>query len=158
LSGTTTFDGTPPGGTTIKLAGFYSKQNQSGPRIIVSNVATATDGGEFSLYIDASDLNPVDYDDIELKMWEDDNNNDLVDPGERDYYTEPAPGGCPVFGDEGYCQFEWHDKKSRCISEYDKGWNVEKRIYNEEEGLSCTSESVDTTVLDGARITNSWSF
>jgi len=150
VSGTTIFNGTPPGGTTIKLAGFFSKHNQSVSRVIVSNVVTATHLGEFSLDIDASGLDPDDFDEIELIMWEDDNNNDLEDLGEKWYDTEPASGGCPVFGDDPIsCTFMWHDTWG-CIFEWDKGWNVSKGFDPD--------ESVDTAVLTGARITNENSF
>jgi hypothetical protein len=150
VSGTTVFNGTPPVGKTIKLAGLL-EHDYKFTGLIVSNVVTITNGGGFSLDIDASDLNTVDYDKIELIMWVDDNNNDTVETGEKYYYTEPASGGCPVFDSSTSCTFVWYDSKSGCIVIHAKGWNVYMRFLY-------TEESIDTAVLTGALITNNHTF
>lgn len=160
VSGTRIFNGTPPAGTPIKLAGFFENYDYQNP-VIVNNVVNVTHVAHFHLDIDASSLDPDDYDKIELKMWEDDNNNDSEDSDERSYITEPAPGGCPVFGEASdyfgdYCEFVWHDEKSGCIVTQYKGWNV-KGKYSQSDS-SCSSESIDTAVLTGASITNRNSF
>ncbi len=94
-------------------------------------------------------------------MWNDVDLDDSRDSGEGQITLEPAPGGCPVFGDAresdffdlsvGSCSFEWHGEGGGCILHlYDEGWNVETSLL--------VAESVDTAVLTGARITNRYSF
>lgn len=163
VSGTTIFNGTPDAGTTLKLAAFFTGEDTviTEHSILVSNVVTATDGGAFSLDINASELKPGEHDSIYLKMWYDVDLDDLRDSGEGQKTLEPAPGGCPVFGDArerdfvdlnvGSCSFVWYDEGGGCILHlYDEGWNVETSWL--------VAESVDTAVLTGARITNRYSF
>ncbi len=150
VGGETIFNGTPDVGTTVKLAAFGA----------ASNVVTVTDGGAFSLDIDARGLEPVKDDTIRLRMWEDDNVNNEIDSGERTYGLEPAPGDCPVFGkaregDSGLgisdCQFIWFDENNY-FSGWSAGWNV--RL----DGLFDGYKSVYKANLTGARITNDRSF
>jgi hypothetical protein len=86
VSGITIFNGAPGGGTTIKLAAFFRDGvNPNYTYLIVSNVVIATDGGDFSLDIDTSYIDPAGPDRIVLFMWKDDNDNDVLDSGENDY-------------------------------------------------------------------------
>ncbi len=157
VSGTTIFDGTPGAGTTIKLAAFFADgESPNYTYLTVSNAVTATDEGAFSLDIDASNLKPVEGDDIYLRMWEDDNLNNEYDSGEISYRVEPAPGGCPVFGDANdivemyglnFCSFSWREENSVWGGLSTNGWNVVRSDLGNDE-------SVYTAVLTGARITN----
>ena len=152
VSGTTIFNGTPDAGTTIKLAAFYGYIDS-----LVSNVVTVTDGGAFSLDIDASELEPDEEDRIWLNMWEDDNLNNEIDIGENWVYLVPEPD-CPVWVNSiNDCYFIWFNEgKNGCIVYHGKGWNVLIEFFGF-EGVG-KYKSVIGAVLTGARITNDPSF
>jgi hypothetical protein len=145
VSGITIFNGTPAVGTTIKLVALYRGLWDGD----LSNVVTVTDGGAFSLDIDASGKKPREEYTIDLYMWEDDNLNNVRDTGEY-YYGLEAATGCPVFDDD--CEFVWHDDLGAGCGPIltDEGWNVDNSWISE--------ESVDTAQLTEARITNKSSF
>ena len=153
VAGTVSFDGTPSG--TVKLAAFYQGQDtfsDTTSGAIISNVVTATDGGAFSLDIDASGQAPADLDTIRLIFWIDSNDDGAFDSTEDWRSVEPTDG-CPVWDPTTYglfCWFYYYDEADSLLTGASKGWNVYQDLL--------TLETVDEATLTGATIQNWLSF
>ena len=116
---------------------------------MVSNAATVTDGGTFSLDIDVSAIEAVASDQIELIVWVDSGATaDIFDSGE-DEDDADSTSTCPVFAG-WYAQFTYYAEKISLlgVTLADKGWTVLQSSFG---------TSVDTATLTGAVLENNWS-
>ena len=146
LSGTITLSGTVT--DDVKIAVFYLGQNLliDDTTPVVSNVVNlGTSIGSalaFSLNIDVSGISHVDFDTVDVWVWEDTNANDNFDAVEDESDVGPA-AGCSVFSQiGGVAYFSYNES----FPGFPKGWMV----WNASDDF----ESITTATLSGAKLEN----